>query len=160
MKLLEAKHIYMIGIGGIAMSALARLFLHMGKSVSGSDLKLTEITQGLDKIGCKIYDGHVAKHLEDSVDYVIYTQAVSKESEGGVELAAAEDRKIPTMVYSQALGTLMEGHYGIGVTGTNGKSTTTALLGLMLEASGFDPTVVLGSQISPPLGLVPWTVTE
>ncbi|MDP4000962.1 MAG: UDP-N-acetylmuramate--L-alanine ligase [bacterium] len=147
MKLSEAKHIYLIGIGGIGVSALARLFLMHGKKVSGSDLKQSQITDDLKKLGIDIYIGHDSNNINSDVDLVIYTEAVTGSSDGKIELEEAKSRKIESLSYSKALGAMMEGSFGIGVTGTNGKSTTTALLGLILEAAELDPSVVVGTQI-------------
>ncbi|HEV8601033.1 MAG TPA: UDP-N-acetylmuramate--L-alanine ligase [Patescibacteria group bacterium] len=149
MNLKDAKYIYMIGIGGIGMSALARIFKAQGKQVSGSDLKDSQITAELKSLGVKIFTGHQKENLASKPDLVIYSQDVSSDSLGAVELNEAKKFNIPALTYAKALGLLMEGHFGIGVTGTNGKSTTSAILGLILEKAGLDPTVVLGTQISP-----------
>jgi UDP-N-acetylmuramate--alanine ligase len=135
----DAKNIFCLGIGGIGVSGLARLFLAMGKQVSGSDLKQTEITDELQKLGVKISIG--PNQIPQNVDLVIYTPAVPKED--------LDKITSPKLSQGEAIGELMEGKYGIGVTGTNGKSTTTALLGLILDQAGLDPTVLIGSLLSP-----------
>jgi len=120
------------------MSALARLYLASGKQVSGCDLKASEITDELAKLGLQIFIG--SNRIVGNPDLVIYSSAVP-ESE-------LNDIKLPKMSQGEAIGQAMEGKYGIGVTGTNGKSTTAALLGLILDRAGVDPTVVIGTKLS------------
>jgi UDP-N-acetylmuramate--alanine ligase len=148
MRIHDAKKIYFIGLGGIGMSAIARLCLGLGKSVAGSDMRSSATVDDLTQLGAKVNIGHDAKHIKD-IDLVVYSEDISEGSPGFVELKKASELNIPTANYAQALGDLMSGRYGISVTGTNGKSTTTALLGLILEEAGFDPSVVVGSKISP-----------
>ncbi|HYE22772.1 MAG TPA: UDP-N-acetylmuramate--L-alanine ligase [Verrucomicrobiae bacterium] len=141
---------YLIGIGGIGVSALARLFLGMGKPVAGSDLRDSATVQELIALGIKVNIGHSAENITAyNPDVVIFSEDISPQSQGYAELSQAKKLGIPSLGYSQALGQLMEGHFQISVTGTNGKSTTTALLGLMLEEAGLDPAVVVGSKLSP-----------
>lgn len=139
MNLDQIKTVYFLGIGGIGVSALARIFLAMGKNVAGSDLKQSEITDSLEKLGIKIHFG--SNVVEGQPDLVIYSPAVPAEEIDRIQISKLSQ--------GQAVGELMNGRFGIGVTGTNGKSTTTALLGLILEAAGLDPTVLIGSQLSP-----------
>ncbi len=138
MNLDQIKTVYCLGLGGIGVSSLARLFLAMGKEVSGADLKQSEITDGLEKLGIKVKIG--ANKVEGNPDLVIYSPAVPAE--------VIEQIQGAKLSQGQAVGELMKGHFGIGVTGTNGKSTTTAILGLILEAANMDPTVILGSMLS------------
>jgi len=148
MELKQLNKIYFVGIGGIGVSALARMFLNLGKKVSGSDLRDSETVQDLQKLGAKINIGHDAKNLRSKPDVVIYSEDISQDSQGYVEIAEAEKLGIPKLTYAQALGQLMDEKYGIGVSGTNGKSTTTAMLGLILEAAGLDPDVIVGSKLA------------
>ncbi|MBI2607567.1 MAG: UDP-N-acetylmuramate--L-alanine ligase [Candidatus Doudnabacteria bacterium] len=146
MNLPNIKSVYLIGVGGIGMSALARLFLMLGKQVSGSDQIASSVTKDLEKAGIKVNIGHKVDNLAQE-DMVIFSEAITDSSPGWIELNEAREKKLKVLSYAKALGLLMEGHHGIAVSGTNGKSTTTALLGLILEAGGLDPTVVVGSQI-------------
>jgi UDP-N-acetylmuramate--alanine ligase len=147
---MTANKIYFIGIGGIGMSALARLFVGMGRQVGGSDLRDSATVQDLIKLGCKVSVGHSAEHVTAfGPDLVVSSEDISPDSAGFVELAKAQELDIKHVTYAQALGQMMAGQYAISVTGTNGKSTTTALLGLILERAGFDPSVVVGSKLAP-----------
>ncbi len=123
MNIKEAKSIFCLGIGGIGVSGLARIFLSMGKKVGSNDIK---DSGNNDVVG--------------DWDLVVYTAAVPKED--------LDKIKIPKLSQGEAIGQLMQDKYGIGVTGTNGKSTTTALLGLMLDQAGLDPSVLVGSLLS------------
>lgn len=131
------------------MSALARMFKSQGKTVYGSDMRDSNIVQELISLGLEIKIGHDAKNLDDRPDLVIHSEDISETSAGFVELSRAKELGMPTMVYAKALGMMMDEKYGIGVSGTNGKSTTTAILGLILEEAGLDPDVIVGSKLSP-----------
>jgi UDP-N-acetylmuramate--alanine ligase len=144
----QYRSIHFIGIGGIGVSALARLSKLSGKSVSGSDIRESVVTESLAGLGCEVYIGHAKGNLGTGVDLVIHTEDVNPTSAGYVELSAAQGRGIKTLKYSEALGLFVDGFYGIGVSGTNGKSTTTAILGLIMEKAGTDPMVIVGSRLA------------
>lgn len=127
------------------MSALAKYFLLKGKTVTGSDLHLSDITTDLVSKGIRVQQGHRENHIPDQAGFVIHSPAVPASNP---EYLCAKKRGIPILSYAQALGELSKRHSTIVVTGTHGKSTTTAMLGLMLEAAGYDPTVILGSFVS------------
>ena len=142
--------IYCIGIGGIGVSALARLFFAQGKKVSGSDLRKSQITDSLEKIGINVIIGQKNENVVAAQpDLVIYSEDVSENSPGFAELQAAKELDATIWTQAEAVGFLMAGKYGVGVTGTNGKSTTTAMLGLILEKAELDPTVLLGTMLLP-----------
>lgn len=142
------KNIHFIGVGGIGVSALARLCKLSGANVSGSDIRQSPVTDNLEKLGCQIFIGHDAQNVADNTNLVVHTEDVNETSAGFVELKKAHDAGIETLKYSEALGDFMKGFQAIGVSGTNGKSTTTAILGLIMEAAETDPMVVLGSKLS------------
>ncbi len=125
------------------MAAVAKWCLFQGKSVSGSDLCLSEITDGVKKIGAEIFSGHAADQVKDA-DLVIYSIAVPEDN---AERIAAREKGIQELSYAQALGELSKEFSTIVVTGTHGKSTTTTMLGLILEEAGYDPTVLVGSLV-------------
>lgn len=136
--------VHFIGIGGIGMSALARWFSSQKWAVSGSDLVKSGITQELAKEGLKVKIGHKKGHIKPGIGLVVYNRAIKPDSP---ELLAAKQLKIPVLPYSKALGRLTKKYRTIAITGSHGKSTTTALAGLILAQAGFDPTVFLGTKL-------------
>lgn len=140
----KVQKIHLVGIGGIGLSAIARLFLKMRKAVTGSDVADSLIIQDLKKLGANIKIGHYQKNLEKDVDLLIYSTAVPVDN---AERMKATKLKIPQLSYPQILGELMKNKYGIAISGTNGKTTVTAMIGLILTKASFDPTVVVGSQV-------------
>lgn len=136
---------YFIGIGGIGVSALARYFLLKGNNVIGSDIFQSEITDDLEKLGAKIIVGkHKENKFVESADAVIFSPAIPKNNP---ELMQAKKIGIPCESYPQALGRITKDHFTIAISGTHGKSTTTAMIGLLLEKAGFDPTVIVGTRL-------------
>jgi len=136
--------IHLIGIGGIGVSALAQYYLSKGHNVSGSDLVATEITDMLKEKGVKIYIGNFAKNIEKDFDLVVHSPAVKEDNP---EFKKAKQLKIKTQSYPEALGDLTKEYYTIAVSGAHGKSTTTAMAGLVLTAAGLDPTVIVGTKV-------------
>src|SRR3989344_1933631 len=141
--------IHFIGIGGIGVSALAKYYLKKGWRVSGCDLARSEITDQLKKMGAHIRIGDTSKidtciKLRDQYSQIVYSPAVPKNHP---ERAAARKQGIHELSYPQALGELTRSHCTIAVSGTHGKSTTTAMIGLLLTKAGFDPTVIVGTKL-------------
>lgn len=135
--------VHFIGIGGIGVSALARYYLEEGWRVSGSDLVPSEITGALEKLGVEFYAG--TKSLKKRMpDLVIYSPAVRP---GNPELKEAGRLGIKCMSYPEALGELTKQYFTIAVAGAHGKSTTTAMIALMMQKAGLDPTVVVGTKV-------------
>ena len=134
---------HFIGIGGIGISAIARMMLLEGKAVSGSDASFSLITKELHNLGAKIYQGHKAENLQEA-DLVVYTLAIAPDNP---ELQKAKKLKIPIRTYPEILGEISRDHYTIGVSGTHGKTTTTAMIGQILMDAKLDPTVVVGSLL-------------
>ena len=129
--------IHFIGIGGIGVSALAQYYLSKGHRVSGSDLVSSEITQALKKKGVKIHIGpHSSKNILKKFDLVVYSPAV-RNIQSTAHIKS----------YPEALGELTKKHFSIAVSGTHGKSTVTAMIGLILVKAGFDPTVIVGTKL-------------
>ncbi|MCF8382196.1 MAG: UDP-N-acetylmuramate--L-alanine ligase [Chlorobium sp.] len=141
MELGNTKKVHIVGIGGAGMSAIAELLLKSGFSVSGSDLQTGEVTDKLSEHGAVVYRGHSAGHVSHC-DVVVYSSAVRKGE--NVEIAAAEKAGIPVIKRDEMLGELMRYKYGICVSGTHGKTTTTAMIATMLIESGESPTVMIG----------------
>lgn len=140
----KVKTIHCIGIGGIGMSALARLFLFSGKTVTGSDSARTVLTDELAKEGVSVFLGHARRHVTDGTDAVIYSPAIPEENPERVEAAA---RGIRVYSYPEALGSISSGKRTIAVSGTHGKTTTTALLSHILLGAKKDPTVIVGGLL-------------
>ena len=136
--------IHLIGIGGIGVSALAQYYLSKGHEVSGSDLAASEITDFLADKGIKIIIDNNAKNIKKDLDLVIYSPAVKKDNP---ELARANEYKIETESYPEALGDLTKEYYTIAVAGAHGKSTTTAIIALILMKAKLDPTVIVGTKL-------------
>ncbi len=137
-------NIHFIGISGIGISAIAGYYLKKGNKVSGSSLSKTEVTDNLKKEGAKIFIGHKESNIPKSANLVIYTVAVNKNNP---ELKEAKKRKIKTITYAEALGDLTRENYTIGISGTHGKSTTTAMLSLIALEAGIDPTIIIGTKM-------------
>jgi len=138
----KIKKVHCVGIGGIGVSAIAKFFNVTGKEVSGSDAyAFNTRQQDLEKKGIKIFIGHRKENVSDDVDLIIYSSAVPKDNP---ELL----NNITKFSYTEALGQIMASHKGIAVSGTNGKTTTTAMLGKILEEGGLSPFVIVGGQVS------------
>jgi UDP-N-acetylmuramate--alanine ligase len=144
MDLFLAQKIHLVGIGGIGISALAKFLLSQGKILTGSDLHSSDFTQQFISRGVMVHKGHHQDHLPSDAQFLVYSPAVP---ETNPERAKALSLGIPQCSYAQALGELSRQYSTIVVTGTHGKSTTTAMLGLILEAAGYDPTVIVGSVV-------------
>ncbi|HYC83112.1 MAG TPA: Mur ligase domain-containing protein, partial [Candidatus Paceibacterota bacterium] len=142
MDLKNAKKVHFVGIGGIGISAIARMMLEEGKEVSGSDGSSSVITQSLAELGIKIYQGHQADNLSAETDLVIYTIAIPGDNP---ELAAARERGIPMLTYPETLGLISADKRTIAIAGTHGKTTTTAMLAQIAVEAKRDPTVIVGS---------------
>ncbi|MGL5830829.1 MAG: Mur ligase domain-containing protein, partial [Candidatus Altimarinota bacterium] len=140
----EINSIHLIGIGGIGISGLARIFKHQGKTISGSDQTASPLTDSLEKEGITIYPQQVPENLTNKPQLVIYSAAVPATNP---ELAAALEQKIPAITYPEAVGILTKAFKTISIAGTHGKTTTTALASLALTANQFDPTVIVGALL-------------
>ena len=142
---MKDKRVHFTGIGGIGMSGLARLFLHEGAVVSGSDIVESENTKKLESEGAVIsyvQDGTIIYDSEEEIDLVVYTEAMPEDHP---ELLAAREKGIRTINYFEALGEVANDYFLIAVAGTHGKSTTTAMLIDILEEASLDPTAIVGS---------------
>ena len=136
---------HLVGIGGAGMRSLAEVLLGWGWRISGSDVSPGPV-QFPVQAGVQVYQGHAAAQVAPETDLVIHSDAVPADNP---ELVRAEEMHIPVQSYFQTLGKLMLDRQGIAVAGTHGKSTTTAMLALLLIEAGHDPTVVFGAA---PLG--------
>ncbi|MBI5766108.1 UDP-N-acetylmuramate--L-alanine ligase [Candidatus Falkowbacteria bacterium] len=135
--------VFFIGIGGIGISAAARILNQQEKIVMGSDAAASEITQQLEQEGIKVIVPQSVDNIKPGIDLVVYTVAVTEDNP---ERQRAKELNTPQITYPQLLGILMRNKYAIGVSGTNGKTTTSAMLGLIFMEAGLDPTIVIGGK--------------
>ncbi|NTU45748.1 MAG: UDP-N-acetylmuramate--L-alanine ligase [Chlorobiaceae bacterium] len=141
MELGKTKSVHIVGIGGAGMSAIAELLLKSGFGVTGSDVSTGEVTDKLVEHGAVIYQGHRAEQVT-ACDVVVYSSAIRQEE--NVEIIAARKAGIPVIKRDEMLGELMRYKSGICISGTHGKTTTTAMIATMLIESGESPTVMIG----------------
>ncbi len=138
-----SKPIHFVGIGGIGMSAIAEVLLEEGYAVSGSDLKLSPITDNLARKGATIVQDHAAENIRDA-GLVVISSAVPLDN---AEVREAQRRGIPVIKRAEMLGRLMADRFGVAIAGTHGKTTTSALIALILEQAGLDPTILVGGEM-------------
>jgi len=138
----EINKIHFVGIGGIGISALAKMMLLLKKRVSGSDISLGKAAKRLREKGVKVSIGHKKSNLTKNMDLVIYSPAVKNDNP---ELLRAKELNIPTYSYPQALGLISKGKETIAISGTHGKTTTVAMVGEIMISAKKNPTIVIGS---------------
>ena len=125
------------------MSGIAELLLNQGYKVSGSDIKLTDITRRLEKLGGKIFEGHREDQIAGA-DVLVTSSAVSSTNP---EVAAARKDSIPVIPRAEMLAELMRLKYSIAIAGAHGKTSTTSMVASVLGEGGLDPTVVIGGKL-------------
>jgi UDP-N-acetylmuramate--alanine ligase len=135
---------HFIGVGGSGMSPLAEILLRGGVHVSGSDLKASTVTAHLQALGLDFHEGHDAAHVGD-VDVVVRSSAVRVSNP---EVVEAVNRGIPVILRGELLAEVMREKKGIAIAGAHGKTTTTSMIGLVLDRAGLDPTVVIGGRLA------------
>ena len=138
------KRIHFVGIGGVGMCGIAEVLLNQGYEISGSDIKVSPVTQRLASHGAQIFIGHQEAHVRGA-HVVVVSTAVADENP---ELLAARAHRIPVVQRAQMLAELMRYRHGIAVAGTHGKTTTTSLVASILAAGGLDPTFVIGGKLT------------
>jgi len=136
--------VHFMGVGGAGMYPLAELFLRSGRQVSGCDMKASKALQDLEALGGRVSVGHDAAHVEDAAALVI-TAAVPADHP---EIAAARTAGIPVLKRAEALGAWVAQGTVVGIAGTHGKTTTTAMATEILTAAGMDPTGLVGGHVS------------
>lgn len=139
----DLRKVHFIGIGGYGMSALALILLQAGFDVRGSDLNPSKLVEILKKSGAKVFIGHREEQLGDA-ELVVYSTAIPADNP---ELKAAEKLGLPLWHRSELLAFVLNRGHGIAIAGTHGKTTTTAMLSLILEKAGVDPTAIIGGEV-------------
>ncbi len=136
-------HIHLIGIGGSGLSAIARLLLEQGHTVTGSDRILSPLARDLQKIGAVIAEEHAAPNITGA-DYIVRSSAIPDDNP---EVQAALAAGIPVYKRADFLGRLMTDKLGIAIAGTHGKTTTTGMVSWVLYALGVDPSFIVGGVL-------------
>ncbi len=144
------KNVYIIGIGGIGISAIARFLYGRGVQVSGSDRDASRVTEGLGILGIEVFIGSDVSHIPVSCDCILYTVAIP---ENHPDIIEAKKRGIPMLTYPQALKQISQDKKTIAISGTHGKTTTTAMLATILIDTGVDPSVIVGSLMKDSKGV-------
>jgi len=148
----SVKKAYFIGIKGVGMTALAQVLKGYGIEVLGSDKKEKFFTdEVLKKIKIEVIEKFDPGNIPSDVDLIVvsvaYYNEFDKDQSLNVEVEEAIKKNLPILTYAQVLGMIFDQKYGIAVSGTHGKSTTTAMLGVVLEQAGLDPTVIVGTRV-------------
>ncbi|MDZ4800347.1 MAG: UDP-N-acetylmuramate--L-alanine ligase [Bryobacteraceae bacterium] len=140
----KPQQLHFTGIGGIGMSGIAEILLNLGYQISGSDLKLSPITERLASLGAQVYEGHAASNVGGAKALVV-SSAVD---ESNPEVQEARRIGIPVIPRGELLAELMRLKFGIAVAGSHGKTSTTSMVATILNHAGLDPTVVVGGRVS------------
>ena len=153
--------LHFVGIGGIGMSGIAEVLHNLGYQVQGSDLAESANTKRLAELGIRVAIGHRAENL-DAAEVVVVSSAVKPDNP---EVVAARARRVPVVRRAEMLAELMRLKWSIAIAGTHGKTTTTSIIGALLETGGLDPTVINGGIINAygtntRLGAGDWMVVE
>lgn len=153
--------LHFLGIGGIGVSAVARIALGMGFRVSGSDVRESRLTIGMRNEGATVYIGHRPEHL-DGVDRVVVSTAIPPHN---VELVEAQRRNLPVLHRSELLAWFVSQYRSVGVTGTHGKGTISAMVASILDADHQQPGFIIGGfltqfQTNARAGSGTWMVVE
>ena len=141
----KVENIHFVGIGGIGMSGIAELLMNLGFNITGSDINHSQNVKRLEKIGIKIFIGHNKNNIINS-DAIVYSSAVPLNND---EIIAGKKKSIPIIRRAEMLAELISlKKTSIAVGGTHGKTSTSSMIGMILEKSGFDPTLVVGGLVS------------
>ncbi len=143
-KVTATRKVHLIGIGGSGMRALAQMLIDRGVAVSGSESAASAAVDRLKGAGAAISLGQRAENIPDDCDVVVYSAAIHDQNP---ELQSARQRGVEVIKYSQMLGRLMAERVGLAVSGTHGKSTTTAMVAYVLTQAGLEPSFVVGATV-------------
>lgn len=137
------QHVHFVGIGGIGMSGIAEVLLNLGYQISGSDQRLSPITERLAQLGAIIHEGHSAANVKGAKAVVVTSALDSKNP----EVLEAKRLQIPVIPRGELLAELMRLKFGIAIAGSHGKTTTTSMVASILSRANLDPTVVVGGRV-------------
>ncbi len=135
--------IHFVGIGGVGMSGIAEVLKNLGYKVQGSDIAKNSNVERLEKLGVKIFIGHSKENVKNA-DIVVKSSAIK---DNNPEIVEAHNRGIPVIPRAEMLAELMRMKYSIAVAGSHGKTTTTSMIGTILNKANFDPTIVIGGKL-------------
>src|ERR1700754_1174934 len=136
--------VHFIGIGGVGMSGIAEVLRNLGYTVSGSDRAASATTRRLESLGITVHVGHRPENVQGA-DVVVTSSAIARDT---AEVIAAHDARTAVIPRAEMLGELMRFRRGIAIAGTHGKTTTTSLTASVLAEAGYDPTFVIGGQLT------------
>lgn len=153
---------HFIGIGGIGMSGLAQILIRQHHDVSGSDAAEGSSTKNLQELGAVVTIGHNAEAVKVDCDYVVISSAITEDN---VELQKARQLGLPILKRHQMLGEIIRGYKTIAISGSHGKTTTTAMMGALLTQAQYDPLIINGGIVNAfgsnvAMGLGSWCVVE
>ncbi len=137
------QRVHLVGIGGIGLSAIARVLAMRGHAISGSDLRASPLTEELRAMGVTIYQGHAAAHVADA-ELVVVSSAIPDDNP---EISAARTVGVPVVKRQAFIGHLLADQRAVAVAGTHGKTTTTAMIATILDAAGLDPSFIIGGVV-------------
>lgn len=140
----KVKRIHFVGIGGAGMCGIAEVLRNEGYAVSGSDIAASKVTKRLEDLGVTVFIGHNASNV-NGASVVVVSSAIH---EGNPEVESARAMHIPVVRRAEMLGELMRYRYGIAISGTHGKTTTTSLIASIYAAAKLDPTFVIGGLLN------------
>ena len=140
----RAQRVHFVGIGGSGMSGIAEVLLNLHYQVSGSDVRLSPVTERLARLGARIWDGHDPAHVHGA-EAVVTSSAIRPENP---EVVEARRLQIPIIPRGEMLAELMRLKYGIAIAGSHGKTTTTSMVSSVLAAANLDPTLVVGGRLN------------
>ena len=140
----RTKRVHFVGVGGSGMSAIAEVLVRLGFSVSGSDERPSAVTARLESLGLAFRAAHAPEHV-DEADVVVISSAVRPSNP---EVVEAHRRRIPVVRRADMLAEIMRPRFSIAVAGAHGKTTTTAMIALMLDRAGLDPTALIGGRLA------------
>lgn len=140
----KIKNIHFVGVGGVGMSGIAELYHNLGYTVSGSDIQENYSTERLKRLGVKTFLGHDANNI-GTADVIVVSTAIDNKNP---EIIAGMARSIPIVPRAMMLAELMRFKYGVAISGTHGKTTTTSLCAEVLANCGLDPTFIIGGKLA------------